>query len=157
MPWRKVTKERPPLRERLSNPLVGALILAIVVLLLMVPTIGDGVFIGLGDNWYLSQGLAAYGEEEVTFTFICITPTHIDIEDLQAEFVLLSGGSVVSVTTSNESISSDDPVIPELRLFENVSVPHLGHDQMSLGFILTLTYKGKLADQYYFDRIPWDE
>jgi len=151
-------KARKTYRE--SSPrapvLVPAIIaLAVLAILLVVQT--GGVFIGLGDDYALSQGLATYGEETVTFTFVCITPTHIDFDDLRAEIVLLSGGSVVSVTTSNESVSMDNPVIPELRAFENVSVPHLGHEQMSLGFILTLTYKGKLADQYFFDRIPWDE
>lgn len=156
MAWRAKKGQRPPRDGPGPKLYIAALIVAILVVLVMLPTRGGGVDIGLGSAYNLAQGVADYGEENVRFNFTCIAPTSIDFHDLQVEVVLLSDGMVVSVATSNESVSAEDPVIPKLRIFQNVTVPHHGEPMEGMGFILTLTYKGRLAAQYVTYSIPWD-
>jgi len=157
MAWRKKKKERPPRDGPGAILYLAALLAALLVVLFMVPTMGGGVDIGLGSGYNLAQGVADYGEEDVRFNFTCIAPMSIDFHDLQAEVVLLSDGKVLSVATSNESVSAEDPVIPALRVFDNITVPHHGEPKEGMGFILTLTYKGRLGAQYVTYSIPWDD
>jgi hypothetical protein len=157
MAWRKGKGEKLSRGKRSSNPLLAALVITIIVLLIMMTYRGVGVDIGMGSEYNLGQGVADYGDEDVVFNFECIAPTSIEFDDLQVEIVLLSEGMVVSVATSNESVSAEDLVIPKLRVFENVTIPHNGAPMEGLGFILTLTYKGRLGAQYVTYSIPWDD
>jgi hypothetical protein len=156
MAWRGKAGERPPRDGPGPRLYLAALAAALLVVLLMLPSMSGGVDIGLGTAYDLDQGVADYGEEDVRFTITCIAPTRIDFHDLQVEIVLLSDGRVVSVATSNESVSAEDPVIPKLRVFPNVTLPHQGEAKEGMGFILTLTYKGRLGAQYVTYSIPWD-
>ncbi len=142
----------PPYRARMA---VGVLMVVIVVLSALTALRGHGVDNHPG-GFSLGHGETTYREDDVVFTFGLIAPRRVDPDQLFAEIVLLSDGDVVEHVVTNASVEVGDELIPGLRLFENVSVPHHGRERDSLGFVITLRHKGTVVDQYIYQRVAWD-
>lgn len=156
MPWRK-KGERPSRDWTKARLYIAPLIVVLLVLIVMLTSRNGGVDIGLGPEYNLGPGTVVYGPEGVVFTFTCVAPQRIDFDHLEAEIVLLSDDEVVSVVSSNGSVSAQSDVIPQLRVFDNVTMPHEGYPMEGMGMIVTLTYKGRLGAQYIIYQIPWDD
>ena len=104
-------------------------------------------------NIHFGQGNSTYTDHDVIFNVGCVHNVPIDVSDLSVEFILTSSGEPISTGVSNTSEVADPVVFPEFRIFRNVTVPHLGHPEDSLGFIVTLYYKGTEVDRDVYETL----